>query len=277
MYDININFLKRRKGNVIDKTTVIRKRSTPIEEKIPIIAGGVVLVLLPLAALGALFFVKGQITQAEKQNQDLDAEITQLQAQNAQIAQLDTQIQQAKAEVEALASVFNLLKPMSAVLADISANVPPGVQINSFAQSQLSPTEVQLTINGVAKDYNNVNDFLLSLQASPFLNPDVTKIESATAQDLKIERITDLVTLQEKFGEDEVANLPPEYTNPGNFPAGNNPEEVEIKYPQVVEYEIVTMLNNKPASELIEELTRKGAVGLVTRIEALKEQGVIQQ
>ena len=32
-----------------------------------------------------------------------------------------------------------------------------------------------------------------------------------------------------------------------------------------------------PASDLIRELDRKGAVGLVTRIEALKQRGVISE
>jgi len=276
MYEIDINFVKRRKGDVFDKTTIIQKPPTPIEERIPVIAGGAVLVLLPLIALGLLTLTNKKIAEIEQQNQNLDSEISKLQSENERIAQLDEQINQAKAEVEALASVFNLLKPMSAVLADISSNVPPGVQINNITQSQLSPTEVQLNISGVGKTYDDVNDFLLTLQASNFLNPQGTKIQSATLQELQIQQITNRETLVEKFGEEGIANLPNEYKDPRNFPEEGQGEEIELNYPQVVNYQIVTMLNNKPANELIEELTRKGAVGLVTRIKTLEEKGVIQ-
>lgn len=276
MHDIDVNFVKRRKGDVFDKTTVIQKPATPIEEKIPVIAGGVVLVLLPLAAMGLLMLTNKKIAQIEQENLNLDAEITRLQSENQRIAQLDEQINQANAEAEALASVFNQLKPMSAVLEDISANVPPGVQIDNITQSQLSPTEVQLNISGVGQTYDDVNDFLLALQASEFLNPDVTRIQNASLQDLQIQQITNRETLLEKLGEEGVEKLPNEYKDPRNFSEQGKGEEIELNYPQVVNYQIVTMLNNKPANELIEELTRKGAVGLVTRIKTLEEKGVIQ-
>ncbi|NEO02464.1 MAG: fimbrial assembly protein, partial [Moorea sp. SIO3I7] len=53
----------------------------------------------------------------------------------------------------------------------------------------------------------------------------------------------------------------------------------QVKYtlPKVVEYTIKTQLSDIPASEILKELDRKGAVGLVTRIRNLQSQGVIQQ
>jgi type IV pilus assembly protein PilN len=44
----------------------------------------------------------------------------------------------------------------------------------------------------------------------------------------------------------------------------------------LINYQLQTQINNVPASELLQILNAKGATGLVTRIESLKKQGVMQ-
>jgi type IV pilus assembly protein PilN len=49
------------------------------------------------------------------------------------------------------------------------------------------------------------------------------------------------------------------------------------KLPKVVKFLMTATLTDVPASELLQELERKGDIGLVTRIKVLKEKGVIKQ
>jgi type IV pilus assembly protein PilN len=46
--------------------------------------------------------------------------------------------------------------------------------------------------------------------------------------------------------------------------------------PKVVEYKIQTSLKRIPSADLIRELERKGAVGLVTRLRSLQQQQAIK-
>ena len=55
--------------------------------------------------------------------------------------------------------------------------------------------------------------------------------------------------------------------------SGLAPELPEL--PEVVEYRIETSLNSRGASDLLPQLKERGAIGLVDRIETLKEKGVI--
>jgi type IV pilus assembly protein PilN len=55
--------------------------------------------------------------------------------------------------------------------------------------------------------------------------------------------------------------------------AGLVPQLPEL--PQVVEYRIEVSLNPRGASELLPQLKERGALGLVDRIETLKEKGAI--
>jgi type IV pilus assembly protein PilN len=45
----------------------------------------------------------------------------------------------------------------------------------------------------------------------------------------------------------------------------------------LVDYTLRANLTDTPASELIEELEQQGAVGLVTRLRALRDTGVLEQ
>jgi type IV pilus assembly protein PilN len=180
----------------------------------------------------------------EAQKQDLDAKLGQLAAQLKQAEDFDAQRKVIEAETQAFAGVFNQVKPWSAMLQDVSERIPPGVQLDSLQESA-----GQILISGTARSYSDVNDFLLLLQKSPFLKAQDTQIQSA--------QVGGFVT-------------PVKFTGLG--PQGKPRYEL----PKVVSYRLVTRLNDIPASELLRELDRKGAVGLVTRIRTLQEKGVIK-
>jgi type IV pilus assembly protein PilN len=110
-----------------------------------------------------------------------------------------------------------------------------------------------IEISGRASTFNDVNDFLLLLQRSPFVDPKETRLissEKRPDQDLQ------------SLGLDKV-------------PQAALPSALKPKIPGSVDYKIQVGLTKASSAELIGELERKGAVGLVTRIEQLKEKGVL--
>ena len=241
MYSLDINFLKDRKLDKASKVVVERRTlRLPLTSSTPLIAGVAVMVLLPGLAGLYLWMLNRQSAELQSEIAALDAEIGANQAKYQSIEAMQQQIAQVNAQTEALVSVFNQIKPWSAVLEDIRDRIPVGVQLNSIQQ-----TDAQLTLEGFATSYGDVNNFLLALQASQFLNATATKIQSAQSVDnpLSVE-----------------------------LPEGSN---VTVELPQMVNYTISTELNNVPASQLLAELSRKGAVGLVTRIRNLEQKGAI--
>jgi type IV pilus assembly protein PilN len=246
MYSLDVNFLKDRPDYKGGNTVALKDKQKPsLKLEKPMVIGGAVGVALPVLALAILGVLNWQTSQAENAVAELDAEIANLTAQQQRIQELQAQADQANAEAIALTSIFNQIKPWSAILQDIRDRVPPGVQIETISQSG----EEQLTINGIASTYSNVNDFLLSLQESPFLEGDVTRIQSA-------QRTASNISLEVPEGE---------------------AENVTIELPEVVSYTLTTNISDVPASEILQELDNKGAVGLVTRIRTLQQKGIIER
>lgn len=268
MYSLDVNFLEDRKlagGTGTGNVPQIKAKPASVGEQLPILAGVVAMVLIPALVGGALFWVNSQKADINAQIAAIDAQIKDLDAKGEQVKTLQAQLDQEKAQTAKLASVFTQFKPISAILQDIRDQTPPGVQLDSITQTEeiskeqgAKPEEakpiIKFSIKGFARSYNDVNDFLLTLQNSKFLNPTTTKLASATL----VENPTEI-----------------------EMPEGDKKQEKEgvtvtVELPQVVEYTIETELNDIPTYQLVKELESKGAVGLVTRIKTLEEQGVIQ-
>ncbi|HEY9728613.1 MAG TPA: PilN domain-containing protein [Chroococcales cyanobacterium] len=271
MYSLDVNFLKDRG---IQPEPTASSKPIPRGSMTPLVIGVVIGLLLPGIVGGLWLFLQQQNAQLRERDAQLQAQLDQLKIGQKKVDQLNKQIADVKAETEALASVFNEIKPWSAMLVDLRDRIPPGVQISSIQESQEAaaapasssdasannkaaasaprPTR-KLEISGTARSFDDVNYFLLTLQRSAFLKPDETQLVNA-----------ELVSNPNKL---EV-NIP----NQQNQSAGR----VTYELPKLVQYKIQTNLSDVPASELLRELDRKGAVGLVTRIKSLQEQGVIQ-
>ncbi len=242
MYSLDVNFLKDRpdyKGG--EKEFVALDKKQPLKLEKPMLIGGVFGLAFPILVLAIWGFLNWQNSQAEQAVANLDAEIAELSIQQQRVQELQGMVDEANAEVAALTSIFNQIKPWSAILQDVRDRVPSGVQIESISQGE----EDQLTITGFAASYDGVTDFLLSLQQSQFLENGETSIQSAQL----------------------ISNPTPV----------EDSEEVTVELPDVVNYTLTTNINRIPASEILQELDRKGAVGLVTRIRTLQEQGIIEQ
>ncbi|TAG95287.1 MAG: fimbrial assembly protein [Oscillatoriales cyanobacterium] len=107
----------------------------------------------------------------------------------------------------------------------------------------------KVVISGVASTFDQVNDFMLLVQRSPFFLDTDTRLVAAT---LKINPAQVQVRNQSALGTVEIPKLRP-----------------------VVEYKIETSLSPTVASELLPELRSKQADGLAIRIETLQEKGVL--
>lgn len=237
------------------------------------IAGIVVGLLLPLAVGALWYYLQQENAKLAAEGANLDGQISQLAAKQKEIEAIDGQIAQVQEETNSLAGVFNQIKSWSALLQDVRERVPPGVQIASIQQvdvaapaaaaspspspnAQAAPTvpQVGLEIQGTAGTFNDVNDFVLTLQQSQFLQKDKTQLVSA-------ELVANPITLEQQ---------------PANSGSNQPTAQITVELPKVVQYKIKTNLTDAPASDLLRELERKGSVGLVTRIRTLQQKGVIK-
>lgn len=266
MYNIDINFLKDRKLDSTGGTTAFQKKpTTPLSERVPIFIGTGVGVAFIAAVGGALVLLNGQKSSTNNTIAELDAEIQRLQGQNQQVQQIQTEIDNVNRETGILASVFNNIKPWSAMLAEIAYVTPPSVQINSITQNDTKT----LTINGYAQSYDDVNDFLLTLKNSPFLNGENTRLTTSSLTDNPSTVIFDR------------AQLNPQ-TQGGNGGAGTTPTPggantgIQLELPQVILYTITSEISDLSSEQLLNLLNRRGAIGLVSRLSNLQRKGVLQ-
>jgi type IV pilus assembly protein PilN len=260
MYSLDVNFLKDRYSKEeIKPSPQESRRGIDLGKQFPLIAGAVVMVLLPSFAWGWLMTINNQKAQVEQEIKQLDGQIKRVNAQQQKIKQLNQQLAQANKVPNAIVSVLNQVKPMSAILQDLRELIPDRVEISSIKQSKPIPpgenadfSTIKLTLSGEASSYDEANDFLLTLQQSDFVKAGATTLTTAKETESNIE-----------------------WVDP-NIPKLLEKENITIEFPNIVDYTIETELNQVPASQLIRTLENRGAVGLVTWIRTLETQGVEQ-
>jgi type IV pilus assembly protein PilN len=328
MYSLDINLLNERTGNQTGKESGFSSESTfataPKYGKAPIFVGAGVAVLTLLAAGGGWLWTNQQTAQLEVKQKDLDAKLGSLKIQEARLQQVTAQISQITAESKSLASVFDRVQPLSAVLQDLRESIPQGIQIDNILQQEVkadaattptpapspasggllnkistppnpeakpspsaSPTTptpatataatpttgttataantntapktsttltdaptTKLVISGKAKSFDEVNNFILTLKQSAFFDPDDIQLINA-----------DLLPAQVL-----------ERIDSNGRPISSTENEPQLVLPKLVRYSISTSLKRVPSGDLIRELERKGAVGLVSRLKTLQQQ-----
>lgn len=283
MYSLDINFLKDRAERQSAKG--VRQRAVVRDDPRPIYIGGAVgLALLALAG-GAWLLLQNQNRTLAQQSAELDNQLAALRIQQGEVNSINQQVQAIEAQNQALATVFDQIRPWSAILQDIRSRVPGNVQIQTIEQVEAAPVAVapspspspaaspspgaspspeaspqaaappppavpRVRITGQARSFNDVNDFVLTLQRSPFLDREDVRLVGS--------RLVDNATQIEFSGQQQQGN------------------SVEVRLPQVVEYTIESNLTSLPASELLRDLERTLSVGLASRIQALRDRGVLQ-
>ncbi|MBD6617143.1 PilN domain-containing protein [Komarekiella sp. 'clone 1'] len=256
MYSLDVNFLKDRPAyqKKPDKKAGL---TLPTGNLTPAYLGVGLGVCLPVLVAGGWWFLQGKITELEGTIAQLDQENKRLDTEIGNINKIKAETNAVKAETQALVTVFDQIRPWSAMLQDLRDRIPASVQIENVKQTLPTPAAQGqppsnpaggLEITGLARSYNDVNDFLLTLQQSQFFKSSESKIITATLVD---------------------APIPPN--------AVRSPTAIPIKPPQIVKYTIQSSMSDIPASELIRELEQKGTVGLVARIRSMQQTGVISK
>lgn len=256
MYSLDVNFLKDRSADVVrsTQTTTISLSTDDLQKQLPMYIGGAVMVLLPaLAGLGILG-INWQKGQTQANIQQLEAEIARLQGEQQQIQAVEAKIAAVHQEADGLINVFNQIKPWSALFQEITNQLPSEVQLESIQQDGS-----QLTLSGFAGNYAALNDFLLTLQSSQFLQANKTKLMTATAAPLPI---SGEGTTVESGGVEEVD------TETGTS---------TVLIPAGVRYTIQTAITETPDKDLMRVLIRNGAAGLVARFKFLELKGVLDR
>jgi type IV pilus assembly protein PilN len=160
-------------------------------------------------------------------------------------ATVDSSGQSSKGTPSPSASPVASTTPAASPTASPVASASPSA---SPAPAAIDAPITKIEVEGVAQSFNDVNSFILTLKQSAFFNPEDTQLISS---ELK----TDTVSL----------------SNTGA--TGSTATTITTKS---VKYKIQTSLKQIPATELLRELERKGAIGLVTRLKTLQQQKVIK-
>jgi type IV pilus assembly protein PilN len=257
MYGLDINFLKDREIRPVEASRV--RRTQAPGDRTPLFLG----LLAAVAALGLVggywLFLQGQIRRLEAREAELDSEIATIQAQLQQIETVQAQIELVRQENQAFVNVFNQIRPWSAFLKELRDRTPARIQVTSVSQTagETVPNQGEGTpppatggvnVEGVACSFDDVNDFLLTLQRSPLLEASSVAINSSQKRDELLDPAVDGVC----------PDSPP-----------NRPEVL-------VDFTITGNFSDVPAADLLDILDRQGAVGLATRIRALRDSGVIE-
>lgn len=264
MYSLDINFLNDRpdyKPPEPSKAVGASSGANVAAARLPFLMGGTA---VGVAALGS---VLGWWWVIDSKNAKLQAELTDLTNQSGLLAaevkkveNLEAKTQQYETQTQFFASIFDTsVKPISSLLAEMSDILPPGVQISSINQTlaQAEGDDVQpntpwgvikqnIEITGLAPSFAEVNDFVLMLKQSPFFQDNDTQLIEAELVDIPI-------TVEWRGRGDE-------------------PEDL---VPKVVEYTIKTSATNVLASEMLDDLQRTRADGLLSRMARLQQLGVI--
>ncbi len=277
MYYLDVNFLNDRPDYKKDAGKSHAPAKGPViqDPKPLLIGGGAALALLAMVA-GTWLFLTNQTAKLQGNLTELQGKLEKLNVQIKDIDSIKSNTKILREETNALASVFNDIKPWSALLGEFGILLPPGTIISKIEQKEPTPpaggtaapppppaggaaaspppappvlTPI-LTITGTANSYGEVNDLVLLINNSPLFKAENTKLISAIEKPNPVN-----LELQDPATEELVPQIP--------------------ELPPVVEYKMEVSLSNTGADEILAKLKNLGAIGLVDRIETLKQKGVI--
>lgn len=256
MYGLDINFLKDRDIRPVAAAETPRAKAAPGSRQ-PLLLGLAFALIVLGGMAGYWTFLQQQNRQFEQRQAELDQQLAALRSQLQEVEAVRSQIAIIQQESTALVRVFEEIRPWSALLQDIRSRIPQRVRLERLSQSGGGSGETaedgnralrqagRIQVDGQACSFDDVNDFMLVLQRSPFLVSDTVRIESASLQSNLLDPAVD-----------------------GTCPGARSLA--------LVNYSITGDITNVPASTLLQEIEARGTVGLVARIRALQETGVVQ-
>ncbi|MBD1813718.1 PilN domain-containing protein [Microcoleus vaginatus DQ-U2] len=292
MYSLDINFLNDRPDYkpVAAAKSSTKKSSGGAKDQLPIYGAVLFAFGINAAVLGAGWWAISENTNLAKNQADMDAKLATLNTQANSIKAINAETDQVTAEYKALAGVFDQIKPWSAMLQDLSARTPAGVQIGKIEQIDPSPSPVAAAPPPpAATPAASPSPGASPSPASPppaAAPPPVVPQQAAKVQISGIAstfaQVNDFMLLVQRspffLNTDTKLVAATLKNNPAQLQVRNQnaaPPELPKLRP-VVEYKIETTLSPTGASELLPELRSKQADGLAIRIETLQEKGVLE-
>ncbi|MEG4349721.1 PilN domain-containing protein [Microcoleus sp. LAD1_D5] len=292
MYSLDINFLNDRpdyKPVAVAKSSA-KKSSGGAKDQLPLIGALLFAFGLNAAVMGAWWWATNENTKLATEQAAIDQELALLNTQANTIKAINAETDQVTAEYKALAGVFDQIKPWSAMLQDLSARTPAGVQIGKIEQIDPSPSPVAAAPPPpAATPAASPSPGASPSPASP--PPAAAPVPVVPQQAAKVQisgiastfaQVNDFMLLVQRspffLNTDTKLIAATLKNNPAQLQVRNQnaaPPELPKLRP-VVEYKIETTLSPTGASELLPELRSKQADGLAIRIETLQEKGVLE-
>lgn len=262
MYSIDINFLNDRPDYKPPDINIPRPQPgiSPAAARLPFLLGGAAVAVAALGSAGGWWWIiNTKNTQLQAEIAKLESESGLLEAEVKKVQELENKTKQYNDQTKFFTSIFNTsVKPVSSLIDELSTILPPGVQISQINQTLAKAEgeniqsktpwgiiQQKIEITGLSPSFAEVNDLLLTIKNSPFFNAKETTLVKA-----------------------ELIDIPIQVTWTG---IGTAPENLT---PKVVEYTIATTASNVLASEIIPDLQRTNAQGLLSRLNRLQQLGV---
>lgn len=254
------------------KRDFVQKKEPSLADKIPLALGAFVFILAPAITFMYLKNVQASTAEVKTEIKQIESEIADLGNQNKKIEAANAELETVQKETTALVGVFEKIKPWAAIMQEVSDRTPPGVLVESIqqtggvtaapasdsdttkdakdqeAEAATPPPATDTTginLAGVARSYEDVNDFVLFLQRSPFFNRQQVRLNEAS-----------------------LTSFPVEIENQDQLP-----KNATLEIPEGIKFTISAQLNNAPASQLKGEIEKKGSIGLATRLNTLERKG----
>lgn len=294
MYSLDINFLNDRPDyKPVAAKSSAKKSSGGAKDQMPLIGALLFAFGVNAAVMGAWWWATHENTNLATEQADLDQKLATLNTQANTIKAINAETDKVTAEYKALAGVFDQIKPWSAMLQDLSARTPAGVQIAKIEQIDPSPSPVvaatpsPVAATPAASPGASPSPASPSPAASPTPAATPTPVVPQQAAKVQISGIASTFAQVNDFML--LVQRSPFFLNTDTKLVAatltNNPTQIQLRnqnaaeLPQlrpVVVYKIETTLSPTGASELLPELRSKQADGLAIRIETLQEKGVLE-
>lgn len=293
MYSLDINFLNDRPDYkpVSAQKSPSKASSGSAKDQMPLIGALLFAFGINAAVMGAWWWVTNDNAKLATEQATLDGELAKLNTQANVIKAINAETDQITAEYKALAGVFDQIKPWSAMLQDISARTPTGVQIAKIEQIDPSPSPVVAAPPPPPAPAASPSP---GGSPSPAASPTPVAVATPVAppQPSKVvisgiastfAQVNDFMLLVQRspffLNTDTRLVAATLKTNPAQVQLRNQSTAGITELPKlrpVVEYKIETTLSPTAASELLPELRSKQADGLAIRIETLQQKGVLE-
>lgn len=254
MYSLDINFLKEREQQQPQKrteTTTTGESPSPVEGRLPVIIGAAVGLVPILIVIGSGLLLKARTARNQEIISQLEQEVQTGRKIQTDITELkqaqEATKEQAQQHLNTLVDIFKKIRSLYAILEDIRTRAPDNLQVNAI-QQEGTQQDMSFQVEGVAGSFEKVNLFFLRLQRSPFVRAKSVNLETANQSQAKIQ----IEQMPEDLGEIAPAN--------------------------VISYQLSFDINDTPSSDeqMLTALQEAEATGLVARIRALQQQGLIE-